>query len=205
MSIVEKRWAQLAQETQFHQLDSLRRQAEGWRTGLAGLTALLGAVLIVKGRSDISNLAPGVRYLVVVLLAVAFILLVAASLLALRAASGWPDDKIYLTGESLRAWHAEESSRIRAGIRTAARLMVAGLVVLAGAVGLTWLGPAEATNPLVSVETATGPACGELLGARDGHLILTPAKEATGGAAGRAVPRLIPLPQVTRLIVVKSC
>ncbi|MEH1016351.1 hypothetical protein V6U90_25005 [Micromonospora sp. CPCC 206060] len=205
MSIAEKRWAQLAQETQFHQLDSLRRQAEGWRTGLAGLTALLGAVLIVKGRSDISNLAPGVRYPVVVLLAVAFILLVTASLLALRAASGWPDDEIYLTGESLRAWHAEESDRIRTGIRRAARLMVAGLVVLAVAVGLTWLGPGESRAPLVSVETAAGPVCGELVGVRDGHLIVGPVKEAAGAQPDRPVPRLISLPQVTRLTVVKSC
>ncbi|MBO4208843.1 hypothetical protein [Micromonospora echinofusca] len=205
MSIAEKRWAQLAQETQFHQLDSLRRQAEGWRTGLAGLTALLGAVLIVKGRSDISNLAPGVRYLVVVLLAGAFVLLVTASLLALRAASGWPDDEIYLTGESLRAWHAEESERIRTGIRRAARLMVVGLVVLAAAVGLTWLGPGESRAPLVSVETSAGPVCGELVGVRDGHLIVGPAKEATGDQPEQRVPRLVPLPQVTRMTVVKTC
>ncbi|MFI6231849.1 hypothetical protein ACIBCR_31590 [Micromonospora echinospora] len=200
MSITEKRWTQLAQETQFHQLESVRKQAEGWRTGLAGLTALLAAVLVVKGRSDVSGLAPTARYLVVALLAVAFALLVTASLLALRAASGWPDDRIYLTGEALRAWHASESARIRARIRDAARLMVFGLLILAVAVGVTWLGPAEKKDaPLVSVETAAGTVCGELTGARDGHLVLG------GPAADRGTPRLIPLAQVGRLVVAQRC
>jgi hypothetical protein len=49
MSLDPKRWAQKAQELKFTQLDSARRQAEGWRTGLGGLTTLLSAALIIKG------------------------------------------------------------------------------------------------------------------------------------------------------------
>ncbi|MFF0118375.1 hypothetical protein ACFYP0_07755 [Micromonospora arida] len=201
MTIAEKRWAQLAQEAQFHQLATARKQAEGWRTGLAGLTALLGAVLIVKGRSDIGDLRPGVRYLVVVLLAVAFVLLVSASLVALRAASGWPDERIYLTGESLRAWHGVESCRIQGRVRDAARLMVVGLLVLAVAVGTTWLGPAETKTgvPLLRLDTPSGPVCGALVGARDGQIVLTVP------AGGKGNARVVPLAEIAHLTVVSAC
>ena len=47
MSVERLRWAEKAQELRFTQLDMVRRQAESWRTGLTGITALLGAVLIV--------------------------------------------------------------------------------------------------------------------------------------------------------------
>ena len=38
----------MAQELRFHQLEAVRKQAETWRTGLTGLTALFGAVFVLK-------------------------------------------------------------------------------------------------------------------------------------------------------------
>ncbi|WP_075736228.1 hypothetical protein [Streptomyces acidiscabies] len=46
-----RRWAELARELEFTQLPELRRQAEGWRAGLTGLTALL-AVRAAHGSPD---------------------------------------------------------------------------------------------------------------------------------------------------------
>ena len=50
MTLDSKRWAQLASELKFTQLDTARKQAEVWRAGLAALTALLTAVFVLKGR-----------------------------------------------------------------------------------------------------------------------------------------------------------
>jgi hypothetical protein len=48
MTLDNKRWAQLASELKFSQLDTARKQAEVWRAGLAALTALLTAILVLK-------------------------------------------------------------------------------------------------------------------------------------------------------------
>ncbi|RFS81395.1 hypothetical protein D0T12_32745 [Actinomadura spongiicola] len=165
MSLDEKRWTQKAQELKFTQLDSARRQAEGWRTGLGGLTALLSAVLIVKGRDNITALAPGVRWAVVLLLGLALAMLMTATLLAVRAASGRPGQKILRTGEALRAWTRAEIRRVSRAIRRATWLATLAVACVAMAIGTTWLGPSAKPEPaLVDVRYQGGRTCGALTG-----------------------------------------
>lgn len=198
MAAAGRRWLALAQELKYHQLEAVRKQAEGWRTGLTGLTTLLSAVLIVKGRDDISKLSDPWPYAVVGLLAVAFVLLVIASLRAVRAASGLPDDVIYLTGEQLRDWTATECDRVRDAIGDAARFTLLGLGLLAIAVGLTWLGPiAPGGGTLVRVEGPGTNVCGTLAGANSGQLVVTPADAKT--------PTVLAFRQVQKLTVVEKC
>ncbi|MFG2091899.1 hypothetical protein [Spirillospora sp. NPDC048824] len=171
MSLDDKRWTQKAQELKFTQLDSARRQAEGWRTGLGGLTALLSAVLIVKGRDNITNLAPGARWTVVLLLGLALTMLVTATLLAVRAASGRPGQEILRTGEALRAWTRAEIRRISRAIRGATWLATLAVVCVAVAIGTTWLGPPAKLEPaLVDVQHQGGRMCGEFTGADSRNL-----------------------------------
>lgn len=194
MSIESKRWVQLAQELRFEQLTSARKQAEGWRTGLAGLTALLTVVLIVKGRDNVSTLTPNFLWTVVALLGAALALLVTATLLAVRAASGAPSTAILLTGENLRAWTKAEVRSVGRFIRWAAILTVTAICVLALAVGITWTAPVSRPSPsLVEVVLSTGSVCGELAGVKNGDLLLT------------GELRLIPLAHVLAMDPVKAC
>lgn len=195
MSIEAKRWAQLAQELGFQQLTSARKQAEGWRAGLTGLTALLTAVLIVKGRDNVSDLPSRFLWTVVILLGVALALLVAAALLTVRAASGAPGESVLLTGENLRAWAKAEVQAIGRLIRWAAALTVTAVAVLALAVGFTWTAPqVQPSQPLVEVIVPSGSACGELLSVANGNLIL---KSTT--------IHLFPLSHVAAMNLVQSC
>ena len=111
MSLDRKRWALIAQELKFSQLDTARKQADAWRNGLAALTALLTAILVLKGRDDVSALPPPFRITAVVLLGVALGLLVAATLLITRALAGPPGEEILLTGEDLRPGARTRSAR----------------------------------------------------------------------------------------------
>ncbi|MFI0405827.1 hypothetical protein [Actinomadura sp. 3N508] len=173
MSLDLKRWALMAYEMQFQQLDAARKQAESWRTGLTALTALLGTVLIVKGRDSFAELTPPFRWLIALLLGAALAMLVWATMLVVRAVAGPPGEKIILSGEALKAWTAAEVAHIATAIRAATRLTLGGVCAIALAVGLTWLGPAEKpTSSLVQVEHDRGRLCGELIGADQRQLVI---------------------------------
>jgi hypothetical protein len=163
VNITDKRWAQLAEQLKLQQLDGARRQAESWRTGLGSLTALLAAVTIVKGPDTIGELSGGWRITVVVLLGLAFAALTAGTLLAVRAAGGRPE-AMFLTGPNLKAWTRREVRAVRRAIQGATALLVVGLVLVAVAIGATWLLPREQpAHPSVQVVTVDTHACGELV------------------------------------------
>ncbi|GAB7038944.1 MULTISPECIES: hypothetical protein [Catenuloplanes] len=200
MSDPRLRWDALADDLAFNQLPSTRKQAETWRTGLAGLTSLLGAVLIVKGRDTIADLAQERKVLVIVLLASAFAVLVTATLSALRAASGNPGDDTLLTGEDLRDWTEREVGKARRAIRLARALTLGGIVLVALAVGVAWLSPtAKPGQALVLIQSASGTVCGALDSSLTvGHLSVVVSEK----------PRLtttVALTATTRVTPVEAC
>lgn len=200
MNITDKRWAQLAERLKLEQLDGARRQAESWRTGLGGLTTLLAAVTIVKGPDTIGNLSGGWRITVVVLLGSAFAALTTGTLLAVRAASGRPED-IFLTGPNLKAWTRREVRAIRRAIRGAATLLVVGLVLVAVAVGTTWLLlPRDSGAPgTVQVVTVDAHVCGELVSVDRTSVTL----DLDPGPKTR--PLMVPLDRLVSMAPVASC
>ncbi|GIJ29102.1 hypothetical protein Vqi01_42640 [Micromonospora qiuiae] len=163
MNIEDKRWEQLAEQQKFGQLDGARRQAEGWRTGLTGLTALLAVATIIKGPDNVADLTPDTRLVVLGALGVGFAALVAGSLIAVRAASGTPGEDTWLTGKALRTWTRNEVRAIRRAIRVAATLLVIGLAAIAFSIGLTWLAGPAVNKPGFKVVTTDTQVCGELL------------------------------------------
>jgi len=172
MSLDSKRWALMAQELKFRQLDVARQQAETWRTGLATLTALLTAILVIKSRDNVSQLTQPYRTLVVLLLGGALGLLILATMLVSRAIAGPPGKEILLSGEGLQAWTAQEVENISTSIRWAPRLAVGGIVAVALAVGMIWLAPAQNANGLlVRIDEKTGQTCGQMI-AIDQHQIV---------------------------------
>jgi hypothetical protein len=132
---------------------------------------------------------------VVILLGAALALLVTATLLAVRAASGAPSAAILLTGENLRAWTKSEVQAVGRFIRWAAILTVAATCLLALAVGIAWTAPVpKPVRPLVEVILPTGDSCGELLSVTGGNLLL-----------GDGKIQLIPLTHVLAMNLVRSC
>ncbi|MER7486595.1 hypothetical protein ABTY20_12000 [Streptomyces sp. NPDC126497] len=195
MSIERKRWAQRAQELRLQQLPAARAQAEAWRTGLAGMTTLLGVVLVVKGRETVGELAPWTRVTVAVLLVAALTGLVAATVLAVRAAAGTPGEEILLTGEGLREWTRTEVGDVGRRIRWAALLTSAALALLVTALGFTWFGPVpEPAKPTVRVVTRSGSLCGELVGTAGGDVVVK------GESLRRA-----PIDRIVSIEPVKKC
>jgi hypothetical protein len=82
------RWAEIAEAMKFDQLARVRGLAEQWRTGLIALTALVGVASLVRGPQTAKELPAGARTGVGVLLVVAFLLLLAGSVLSMLAAYG---------------------------------------------------------------------------------------------------------------------
>ncbi|MEU4245706.1 hypothetical protein [Actinoplanes sp. NPDC026619] len=163
MSLDRMRWAEKAHQLRFAQLDVVRRQAESWRTGLTGITALLGAVLIVKGRGDLVGLVVSYQVAMLCLFGLALSVLVAATMLAVRASSGLPGDEVLLAPEDLERWTDGEIRAAQRCIRRAQLLTVVGVVAVAVAAGLLWTAPTRpAKAELVTVHTGSGDYCGWL-------------------------------------------
>ena len=156
-------WAQKAQQLRFSQLDTARRQAEAWRTGLAGITALFGAVLVLKGRSDVDGLASPYPMILVAFYALTLIILMAATLIAIRAASGVPGDECLLNGEDLEIWTVNEVSHVKRAIRTATVLTVIAVCVLVVGAATALLAPVKTSSQLsVMIDSPQGKICGQL-------------------------------------------
>ncbi|SFC47675.1 hypothetical protein [Streptomyces aidingensis] len=134
----DRRWAELAREQEFLQLAEVRRQAEGWRNGLAGTTALLTVLVFVKGRDNLADLSPGGRVTAMVLLGAGFLCLLCGTLTAVRACYGRPGESVYLGGQALRRWTEREVARAGRLVITATVLSVAGVLCVAAAVGVAW-------------------------------------------------------------------
>jgi hypothetical protein len=198
VSLDRKRWALLAQEIKFSQLEIARKRADAWRTGLATLTTLLTGVLVVKGRADVSALTLSSQVTVAVLLGVALITLLAGALWVSRAIAGPPDGEFMLTGEDLEEWTRGEVRAIERALTWVPRLSAASIIVVAAAVAVTWFAPAKPTTTvlLVRVTMSTGQqACGMLVGVGKRELIITSA----------SVPTLIPLSAVVTVAPVAAC
>ncbi|MFJ6578794.1 hypothetical protein ACIQMY_22845 [Streptomyces sp. NPDC091368] len=159
----ERRWAELARDLEFTRLPELRRQAEGWRTGLTGLTALLAVLVLLKGRDNLVDLSAVARAVATGLLITAFVSLVVGSLLAARAAHGAPEREILLGGQALRRWTGQEVARVTRALAWAYLLCVLGVILVVGALVIAWLTTPDSDSKPVVVRTTTGVLCGDLI------------------------------------------
>jgi hypothetical protein len=212
VSLARKRWAQLAQELQFSQLDIARKQADTWRTGLATLTTLLTAILVIKGRDDLSTLTTTAQIVVAALLGLALLLLLTATMWVSRALAGPPGEEILLTGEDLQDWTNGEVRKISRALRWAPGLAAISVVVVAAAIGVTWFAPAAkgASAPLVQItETGGQITCGTFIGEARRQVILT-VVAGTPGHGDATEPTtststIIPLASILAITPVTSC
>lgn len=175
------------------ELPRVRAAATAWRNGLGGLLTALVGFSLIKGQSDISQLAVSWAVGVGIVLLAAAIAGAAGAVLLIRAANG----RAALTpvGE-LRsrpvADHVESVAAVVA-LRRGVVLTLSCAALLVAAVGLTWYGPGRA-QPMLETITQGGTFCGSPVSVGNGNLTLLTADGAVNidlaqASAIQAVPQ----------------
>ncbi|MFF7353986.1 MULTISPECIES: hypothetical protein [Streptomyces] len=161
------------------ELPRVRAAATAWRNGLGGLLAALVGFSLVRGRSDIGQLAEHWAVAVGFLLLAALVVGTSGALMLLRAAHGRP---AVTAAEDLLPSpvgdHVEALDCAKA-LRRGIALTLACALLLLSAVATTWYGP-ERADPMTQVTTPSGTFCGSTVRVGHGTLVLrTAAGEVT--------------------------
>lgn len=160
------------------ELPRVRAAATAWRNGLAGLLAALAGFSLIKGQSDVSQLAMTWAIGAGVALLAAFLAGAAGAMLLIRAANGRPAIARVRGLLTRAAADHEEALAAASALRAGIGLTLACSALLVTAVGLTWYGPPRI--PALQVTTPAGTQCGSLLQLSQGKLIIdTPTGTAT--------------------------
>jgi hypothetical protein len=160
------------------QVPRIRAAATAWRNGLGALLAGLVGFGLVKGRTEISDLAHPFDAAVGVFLLLGLLAGIRAAWLLLRAAHGVPkavrvEDVLDVASPDpgLRGTLVEASESASA-LRRGVRLSLLCVLLLATAVAVTWYGPAR-EEPRVALTLDNAPAvCGEVIRVDGGRLTL---------------------------------
>ncbi|MFE9750075.1 hypothetical protein ACFYOT_34625 [Saccharothrix saharensis] len=183
-------------------LTRIRTTAENWRTGMAGLLALVTTTLVFKGKDSITAYGMPVRVALGALTGLALIAGVMALLRFLRAAHGVPE---VVSTDSVIAEGGVDVRDVRlarvalADMNTARRLALGSAVLLAAALLLSWYGPTPSTTSMVKVVVRgePQPVCG-VLKAQDGTTTVVQVK-------GEPAERRLPTSALVSTVLVESC
>ncbi|WP_436532520.1 hypothetical protein [Actinoplanes sp. HUAS TT8] len=163
--------SQATQRLHREALSRVRVAALAWRNGLAALLAGLLGFSLVKGRSDVGQLATPWNILVGGTLLIAVIAGGLGALRLLQAAHGRPALTDRRTVRSLLALEVEEAEAgardLRIGITST--LVCAALLIIA--VATTWYGPAKQT-PKIRITTPGSTLCGSTTRMGHGQMVL---------------------------------
>lgn len=177
------------------ELPRVRAHATAWRNSLAGLLAALVGFSLIRGRSDVSQLAPAWAIGVGILLLAALITGAIGALSLVRAASGRLGVREALDRRLLPdrlADHVEALASLKA-LRRGVILTLLCTALLITAVGTTWYGP-ERQPPKLKITTEGGVVCGSVVRVADGAVTIADGTEIT-----------IRLGQITAMQTVPSC
>ncbi|MET7878876.1 hypothetical protein ABZS52_18325 [Micromonospora profundi] len=197
----DRRTARAARELLTDELTRVRAGAVAWRNGLGALLAGLIGFGLLKGRSDVTQLAPPAAATVGALLLGALSAGAVGAVLVMRAAHGRPYAvslrTVLVTGadDPTLAGRMREADLSQRALSRGVVLTLVCVVFLAAAVGLTWYGPAKDKPRLEVRPVQGGTQCGEVVSVSAGQLVLkTPQGRLT-----------IDLTQVNGLAAVDSC
>jgi hypothetical protein len=199
--------ARLAQEVK-GSLERIRKTAENWRTGMAGLTALVTASLLFNGRDSIVDYAPGVQYAIAAVALLSLVVSVASLWLFLTAAYGRlapRSAQAILDGGGVDVHNVQLATAALRDLRLARRLGLGAAGLLAVALLISWFGPAARGVPasvrLVVASESTPPIetllCGELQALNGSVAVIQ--------VSGEPDARRIKTPQLVSMTVVASC
>jgi hypothetical protein len=194
--VAKATWTLLADE-----LPRVRTAALAWRNGLGALLAGLIGFGLLKGRSDVTQLQPGIAALVGILLLVALISGSIAAALVMRAAHGRPyavSLRRVLSGtydDPTLGGQLDEADASQRALRRGVLLSFLCVALLTAAVAVTWYGPVK-DKPSIEVRLTNGATeCGEVVSVAMGQLVL---KTARGQIS-------VDLTQTNGLAAVDSC
>jgi hypothetical protein len=123
------------------EVQRVRAAALAWRNGLGGLLVALVGFSLIRGRSDVTTLAPGWGRLVGVLLLAALAAGVGGALQLLRAAHGrLAVTPVAALPPAPLGDHQEAVAAVRA-LRAGVVLVLLCTALLVAAVGVTWYAP----------------------------------------------------------------
>jgi hypothetical protein len=190
-------------------LERVRKTAENWRTGVAGLFTVVTAALLFKGQDKITAYEPGVQYALGVLALLALGLAIASLWLFLSAAYGRiravsAQSILEEGGVDVRNVHLATTALD--DLWWAQCLAIGSAALLAAAIALSWYGPTAASKPPALAEvvvrgaSATQSAetlCGELI-AQDGATTVLKVK-------GEPDAQRIQTGRLVSLVLVATC
>lgn len=133
-------WEIRAEQLQFEALGSVRSTAEKWAASVGAIFGIVGTVLVVKGRDDITDLKTGYQIAAGVLLLVAIVAAAWALFAAAAAAQGTPEEMGWTSGPRLRAYERRRAREARGQLKQSRIATVAGIVALLLAICVTWFG-----------------------------------------------------------------
>lgn len=138
------------------ELERVRAAALAWRNGLGGLLVALVGFSLIRGRSDVSTLAPGWGVLVGLLLLAALLAGVAGALALLRAAHGrLAVTPVAALPPAPLGDHREAVAAVRS-LRAGVGLVLLCTALLVAAVGVTWYAPAAPATQSPAVSLPAG-------------------------------------------------
>ncbi|MFI0236958.1 hypothetical protein [Streptomyces sp. NPDC016845] len=150
------------------------------------------------------------RWTTAALLVCAFALLLAGTLVAVRAAHGALGSRVWLSADELMTEMLDEVERTQRALTAARWASVAGLCLIVAAVAVTWAVPVDTADPdrptssakpYALVSTEYGDQCGELV-LSDRHGVTL---RVGTGRAERQQRRTIPLGDVRAVVPVRAC
>jgi hypothetical protein len=139
------------------ELPWIRAAATAWRNGLAGLLAAIAGFSLIRGRSDIRELAPAWGVFVGLVLLATLLSGVAAAFSLIRAASGRPSlTPLEKLPPAMPYEYIEARKALRA-LRRGIGLSLCCAALLAAAVAITWYGPGRLFSCLSRACTTNRP------------------------------------------------
>jgi hypothetical protein len=185
-------------------LSAIRSMAAAWRTGLTALITLVTTGIILKGRTDTTNLTLLWRIGITLAVGAGLALAILGLWHALAAEVGARTrlqtlDKILARYASVQAYQVGQAAAAGRRLQSARILVAAALGLLLTGVLLTWWAPAAPAKPAAYLEVTRpgGTVCGILRSADGGTLRLT--------VVGAYEPVTIPLATITNLAVTPTC
>lgn len=156
------------------ELPRVRAGALAWRNGLGALLAGLIGFGLIKGRTDVGQLASGYAIMVGALLLAALMVGGAGAALLMRAAHGRPGPTPLPLASEVDPLDMALDTEVGASMRALHRGVVAAFAcaaLLTAAVGVTWYGPEK--RQLVEVQLTNGARhCGQILSLAQNRLTL---------------------------------
>ncbi|MFC3965945.1 hypothetical protein [Nocardia jiangsuensis] len=181
----------------------IQTSAEKWSAGLLALLALITASVIVKGPTTVGEVADGWRWLLIALVVSALLAALTAlwKLLAVSARRFETMSRTTLFGEPGEFEHrrTKATAKDAASVRWAIRLGALALLLQVAAVTVWALIPPPSKSPpaYLTVETAAGKVCGEVVSGDNGELRLK--------VTGERDPRVVPWAGVTNIRLTEKC